>query len=56
MGKRFQPGMSHDSSWDPQTSRLFNKAKREYGKAHPEWAKKDRLAYFQSQVKKMQNE
>ena len=52
VGKQFKPGMEYDNSWDQKKRSSFYNARREFNKAHPEWAKKERLAYFRRELQK----
>ena len=52
VGKSFKPGMEYDKSWDGKKIHKFYEVRKEYNKAHPEWAKKERLAYFRRELEK----
>ena len=50
LGCDFKASMKWDDSWDTATKRVYQYKRREYGRAHPDWAMDEKEAYFRQQL------
>ena len=45
--------MKWDNNWDSKTNGAFKMVKYTYRKAHPAWAKKDKMTMLERQLKQL---